>query len=85
MKSGVQLNVPVPSPLSTNVAPGGSGEALSAGIVPSGSLADTPNVSNTFSVVLCGPIGLNTGAWLPASFTVIVTTSESTARLSSVA
>ena len=84
MKSGVQENEPVPSRLSVNVAPAGSAEVVRVGIL-SASVADTPKLSSTFSVVLCGPIGASTGSWFPASRTVIVTTSESTARLSSVA
>ena len=39
MKSGVQSNVPVPSPLSVKVAPAGSDDVESDGVLPSASLS----------------------------------------------
>ena len=81
---GVQSKLPVPLPLSVNDAPAGSAEVASE-TVPSISVAETPNDSSTFSVVDRAPIAARTGAWLPASFTVIETISESTAALSSAA
>ena len=81
---GVQSNEPEPSPLSVNAAPGGSAEVVSE-TVPSISVADTPNDSSTFSVADWAPIAARVGAWLPASFTVIETISESIAVLSSAA
>ena len=41
---GVQLNVPVPLPLLVNVAPVGRVEVVKVGIVPSGSVAETPKL-----------------------------------------
>ena len=77
VKPGVQSNVPLPSPLSVKDAPAGTLNADKAGVVASGSVAVTLNVRNTFSVVLCGATPATTGAWLPASWTAIATTSES--------
>ena len=44
VKFGVQLNVPVPLPLSVNAAPVGRLDVERPGMVPSGSEADTPKV-----------------------------------------
>ena len=83
-KLGVQSKDPVPLPLSTKVAPAGSAEVVKDGTL-STSTADTANSKLKPSGVLCAPMAANKGAWLPASITVIVTTSESTASESSVA
>ena len=76
-KSGVQSNVAEPSPLSVNEAPEGNVDAEKAGMVESASLADSPKLNRTPSVVDWAPIADMTGVWLPASVTVIVTISES--------
>ena len=83
-KVGVQSKVPEPLPLSTNVAPAGRVEVVSNAI-SSPSDEETPNSNSMPSGVVCAPIVASTGAWLPASLTVIVTISLSTAAESSVA
>ena len=70
--------------LSVKVAPAGSADVVRVGIL-SVSEALTPKVKLTFSVVDLLPIESSVGGWLPASNTVIVITSESTANESSVA
>ena len=81
---GVQSNDPLPLPLSVKEAPDGSKFVVSTGIVPSGSEAVTPKLRFTFSVVALAPIAARTGASF-TKFTVIATTSLSTAVESSVA
>jgi len=77
VKSGDQSKVPVPSPLSAKATPVGSVPVFKDGMVASGSLAETSKFKFVPSVVLRGPIAARMGAWLPDSFTVIVTTSLS--------
>ena len=74
---GVQLKVPVPLPLFVKVAPEGKVEVVSVGTVPSGSVAEMVKLRFTPSVVARGPMVASTGAWLPASFTVMATISVS--------
>ena len=80
VKSGVQLNEPLPLPLSTKVAPEGKAEVKRAGVVPSGSMAETLKLKFISSVVLCGPIAASCGIWLPVSETETVTTSLSASK-----
>ena len=80
MKVGVQSKSAVPSALSTKVAPEGKAEVESTGTVLSASEAVTTKLRLTFSVVLRAPMELKTGVWLPASVTVIVTTSLSESK-----
>jgi len=61
MNSGVQSNVPVPSPLSINDAPNGSVEAVRTGMVESGSTAEIPIVNNISSGVYWFPITARNG------------------------
>ena len=82
---GVQLKLPLPLPLSTNVAPLGSVDVDKVGVVASGSVAATANARFIFSVVDCAPIDVSTGDWLPASLIVMETISLSPALLSSIA
>ena len=84
MKSGSQSNEALPLPLSTNTAPLGSAEVVKTGML-SPSEAVTANSSCRPSEVDCAPIESSRGDWLPASFTVMVTTSLSTASESSAA
>ena len=77
MKSGVQSKLPVPSVLSVKVAPLGRAEVDRAGIVLSGSEAETEKLRLTPSVVPLEPMAARSGAWLPASVTVITTASLS--------
>ena len=76
VKFGVQVNVPVPFRLLTNVAPEGTPTALIVGVVASGSVAESLKVSNTPSLTLFAPIAASTGARLTL-LTVIATISES--------
>ena len=85
IKLGVQLKLPVPLPLSINVAPLGSDDVVKVGVVASGSVAETENARFIFSVVDCAPIAVSTGDWLPASLIVMETISLSPALLSSMA
>ena len=62
MNVGVQLKLPVPLPLLVNVAPEGSVDVVRLGMVPSGSVAETPKARSTPSVVLFGPMSVSTGA-----------------------
>ena len=62
VKFGVQLNVAVPLPLSTNDAPAGRAEVEKAGTVPSGSAAVKPKLSKLFSVTVRLPMVASTGA-----------------------
>jgi hypothetical protein len=77
VKSGVQSNDPVPSVLSVNVAPVGRVEVERAGIVLSGSVALTANVSRIPSLVDCEPMLDRIGSWFPDSAIVTVINSES--------
>ena len=83
-KFGVQSNEPLPLPLSTKVAPAGRADVVSDAM-PSPPVEETPKSNCMPSAVDCPPIVARTGAWLPASMTVIVTISLSTAAESSVA
>ena len=84
VRPGVQSKVPVPFALSMNTAPLGRADVVKDGVL-SMSVAETPKFRLTPSFVDCAPIAASTGNWLPPSLTVIVTISESTAELSSVA
>jgi len=77
VKSGDQSKEAVPSPLSVKTAPAGSARAKRAGMVLSASEAERAKLRVAPSVVDLGPIELKSGVWLPASLTVILTTSLS--------
>ncbi len=62
MKLGVQIKVPVPSPLSAKAAPAGRFSAVKSGMVASGSVADKSKFNSVFSIVLREPIVANNGA-----------------------
>ena len=79
-KVGVQSKVPVPSPLSINEAPDGKVDVVRLGIIPSGSVADTAKLRLTPSSVALEPIEFRIGVWLPASVTLMVTSSLSIAK-----
>ena len=81
---GVQSKLPVPSPFTVKVAPEGRADTLKTGVL-SMSVAETAKESVIFSTVERAPIAVSIGSWLPPSLTVMVTISESTAVLSSVA
>jgi len=68
-----------PPLLAVNEAPLGRAEVDRAGIVLSGSEAETEKLRLTPSVVPLEPMAARVGVWLPASLTVIVTTSLSVA------
>ena len=80
VKSGDQSKDAEPSPLSVNMAPAGSERAKRAGMVLSASLLVRLKLRVAPSVVDLGPIVLKTGVWLPASLTVMLTTSLSTSE-----
>jgi hypothetical protein len=75
LKPGVQLNVPVLSPLSTKLEPVGEPMAVSVTWSPSGSVAETPKVRRTPSSVvwLAGAVTVGFWFWLP---TVTVVAAE---------
>ena len=77
MNAGVQSNTPVPSPLSTKVAPIGRSVAVKRGKVLSASVAEIPKLRFAPSRTVCCPMVASIGFWLPASVTVMVTISES--------
>ena len=76
---GVESKSSVPLPLSVKVATEGKLEVDSTGMVLSASEALTAKLRFMPSVVALAPIALSSGAWLPASVTVTVTTSLSVA------
>ena len=80
MKVGVQSKVAEPSALSVNMAPEGKLEVDSTGTVLSGSVAVITKLRLIFSVVLWAPMFDSSGDWLPASLTVMVTTSLSDSK-----
>ena len=79
VKPGVQLNEPLPSPLSVKLAPLGSVEVDRVGVLPSGSEAEMLKLRLLPSLTVLAPIALKRGVWLPASLTVIETISLSEA------
>ena len=77
IKFGVQSKDAEPSPLSVNMAPLGRLEVVRMGMVASTSVALIAKLRFTPSKTVLLPIVARTGAWLPPSVTVMVTTSES--------
>ena len=55
MKLGVQSNVPVPLPLSINVAPAGRAEVEKVGMVASGSVAEMTKARLFFQTIILPP------------------------------
>ena len=80
VKSGVQLKEALPLPLSVKMAPAGSERADRTGMVLSASVAEREKFKLTPSEVLCAPMAVSIGVWLPASLTEIETISVSAAE-----
>ena len=79
VKFGVQSKDAVPLALSVKVAPAGSVEADSVGMVASASVAERAKLRLAPSETVWLPMAAKTGGWLPASLTVMATISESEA------